>query len=166
MAKHKHAEAMAQYAEDLLEDVDAWKNWVYKAERADNFYPMIGHPKWLEHTLYQRSCTDKTEYATYIKNYAEVLRSFSVDATSTEYPEDLWEVSRKPGVWEPLRSPPIPGIGIKYRRKCPIKTTHIVLSGTTTIYGLVDPAEASQADFIYYIEIYKGQQEIKVSEVY
>lgn len=164
MTKHVHAEAMAQYAEDLREDIYAWKDWEYRTEGSNRYYPLMEHPKWLSHNQYRRSFSNVDEYAKCIKDYIEVLKSFSVDSLSTETPQDLWEVSDENGSWKPLLSPPVPGIGIKYRRRCPIKTTHINLNGAAIIHGLVDPEKAPRASFIHYLKVDRGQ-EIRISEV-
>jgi len=53
--KHKHAELMAQYAQDAMETDKPWERWEYLAtECTDTWQPCEGHPSWIRSNQYRR----------------------------------------------------------------------------------------------------------------
>jgi hypothetical protein len=55
MAKHIHAETMAQYAQDALESETPWQNWEYTYNKI--WKPLAQHPSWDLYVCYRRKPT-------------------------------------------------------------------------------------------------------------
>jgi hypothetical protein len=52
--KHKHAELMAQYAQDALETDRPWERWEYCDEFDSSWEPLTTNPKWFTDFQYRR----------------------------------------------------------------------------------------------------------------
>ena len=52
--KHKHAELMAQYAQDALETDRPWERWEYFDEFNSSWEPLTMNPKWFTDFQYRR----------------------------------------------------------------------------------------------------------------